>query len=89
MVVGVAEIDGARVAKLIEKPALKYRINAGIYVLDPALVARVPKGRMYPITELLEGCLKEKLPIGAYHMQEEWNDIGLPEEYARSQRPGG
>lgn len=85
---GVAEIDGVRVAKLIEKPALKYRINAGIYVLDPKVVALVPKGRMFPITELLDGCIKDKQPIGAYHMQEVWNDIGLPEEYARSQKPG-
>jgi dTDP-glucose pyrophosphorylase len=85
---GVAEIDGVRVSKLIEKPALKYRINAGIYVLEPKLVARVPKGRMYPITELLDGCIKERLPVGAYHMQEVWNDIGLPEEYARSQKSG-
>jgi dTDP-glucose pyrophosphorylase len=86
---GVAEIDGVRVSKLIEKPALKYRINAGIYVLDPQVVARVPKGRMFPITELLEGCMADRLAVGAYHMQEVWNDIGLPEEYARSQKQGG
>jgi dTDP-glucose pyrophosphorylase len=86
---GVAEIDGVRVAKLIEKPALKYRINAGIYVIDPPVLERIPKGRMYPITELLDGCLSDRLPVGAYHMQEVWNDIGMPEEYARSQKQGG
>ncbi len=72
---GVAEIEGVRVAKLIEKPALKYRINAGIYVLEPKLMKRAcPRqaGRMYPpITELLERGLpfKERQPVGAYHMQ--------------------
>jgi dTDP-glucose pyrophosphorylase len=82
---GVAELDGARVARLVEKPTLNYRINAGIYALDPDVVARVPKGRMFPITELLDGCLSRREAVGAYHMQETWNDIGLPEEYARSQ----
>lgn len=83
---GVAELDGAKIVRLVEKPALHYRINAGIYVFDPAVVARVPKGRMFPITELLDGCLKDRLPVGPYHMQESWNDIGLPEEYVRSQK---
>jgi len=86
---GVAEIEGVRVARLVEKPALQYRINAGIYVLAPEVVARVPKGRMFPITELIDGCLKDKLPVGAYHMQELWNDIGMPEEYARVQTTRG
>lgn len=83
---GVAELEGPRVTRLVEKPTLNYRINAGIYVLSPEVVARVPGGRMFPITELFEGCLKDGLPLGAYHMQEAWNDIGLPEEYERAHR---
>jgi dTDP-glucose pyrophosphorylase len=82
---GVAELDGPKVRKLVEKPTLNYRINAGIYVLSPETVARVPKGRMYPITELLDGCMKDGQSVGAYHMEETWNDIGLPEEYQRAQ----
>jgi dTDP-glucose pyrophosphorylase/CBS domain-containing protein len=81
---GVAELDGVRVARLVEKPSLQYRINAGIYVLNPAVVGRVPKGTMFPITTLLEGCMQDGLAVGAYHMQEAWNDIGLPDEYARA-----
>ncbi len=85
---GVAELDGPRVKRLVEKPKLNYRINAGIYVLDPAVVARVPKGREFPITTLIDGCLGEAGGVGAYHMQETWSDIGLPAEYARAQAPG-
>ena len=83
---GVAEVEGARVARLVEKPTLNYRINAGIYVLQPELLAEIPRGRMFPITELLDGCLKRKRTVGAYHMQETWNDIGLPEEYSALHR---
>jgi NDP-sugar pyrophosphorylase family protein len=82
---GVAELEGPRVSRLVEKPSLNYRINAGIYVLSPGILPRIAKDRMYPITELLESCLKDEGGVGAYHMQEAWNDIGLPEEYARAQ----
>ena len=81
---GVAELEGPRVSRLVEKPSLNYRINAGIYVLSPDILPRIAKDRMYPITELLESCLKDEGGVGAYHMQEAWNDIGLPEEYARA-----
>lgn len=84
---GVAELDGARVARLVEKPSLNYRINAGIYVLSPAAVTLIPTGRMYPITELVDDLLRRKRGVGAYHMQESWNDIGLPEEYTKA-HPG-
>lgn len=79
---GVAEVKESRVVKLVEKPKLNYSINSGIYVLNPELIPTIPKGCMYPITELLNGCLKSGKRVGAYHMQESWNDIGLPEEYA-------
>ncbi len=82
---GVAEVKESKIIKLVEKPRLNYRINAGIYVLNPELIPTIPKNRMYPITELLNGCLKDGKRVGAYHMQEAWNDIGLPEEYQRAQ----
>jgi dTDP-glucose pyrophosphorylase len=78
---GVAELDGPRVKALVEKPSLEYRINAGIYVLSPAVVQRVPARKATPITDLLNGCLEKKEAVGAYHMQETWNDVGVPEEY--------
>ncbi len=82
---GVAEVKDSMIAKLVEKPKLNYRINAGIYVLNPELIPTIPKNRMFPITDLLNGCLKTGKRVGAYHMQEAWNDIGLPEEYQRAQ----
>jgi dTDP-glucose pyrophosphorylase/CBS domain-containing protein len=83
---GVAEVKESKIVKLVEKPRLNYKINAGIYVLNPELIPTIPKNRMFPITELLNGCLKDGRRVGAYHMQEAWNDIGLPEEYQRAQQ---
>lgn len=82
---GVAEVENVQVAQLVEKPSLTYRINAGIYVFDPAEIARVPARTFFPITRLLESILAEGRAIGAYHMQEPWSDIGLPAEFAQAQ----
>ena len=87
---GVVRASEGRVEALEEKPKLSYDVNAGIYVLEPALLARVPQGRPFPITELWQGCLDDGLLLGAYSMQEDWIDIGRPEQYAaasESQRP--
>lgn len=83
---GVAEVSGARLARLVEKPSLDYQINAGIYALSPQAVALVPRGRAYPMTELIAACLDLPGGVGAYHMQETWSDVGLPEEFARANR---
>lgn len=83
---GVADIEDNRIVALKEKPSLNYRINAGIYVLNPELLDRIPERTFYPITSLWKGCLSEGLSLGAYSMHEAWNDIGLPEQYEAAQK---
>jgi dTDP-glucose pyrophosphorylase len=78
---GVAELDGSQISQLVEKPSLNYQINAGIYILNPELVARIPENTFYPITHLWQDCLSSGEALGAYAMHESWNDIGLPEQY--------
>ncbi len=78
---GVAELDGDRVTALVEKPTLRYDINAGIYVVEPALLDRVPRGRPFPITDLWRAALDDGLPLGGYRMTERWHDIGRPAQY--------
>ncbi len=83
---GVVESAGGRVSGLREKPVLTYAINAGIYALAPDLLPRIPGDRLFPITELFDDCLRRGESLGAYHLDETWDDVGLPEEYARVSR---
>ena len=48
---GVAQLDGDRVRKIVEKPLLRNHCNAGIYVIEPDVVsnARPFDGRVYVI----------------------------------------
>jgi len=83
---GVCKVDAGHVIALEEKPELHYDINAGIYVLAPSTLALVPADGPFTMTGLLEACLAEGLVVGAYPMQESWQDIGLPAEFETAQR---
>ena len=82
---GVVEHTGGRVTALKEKPTLMYAINAGIYCLEPSILASIPSDRVYQITELLDSCMQRR-GLGVFHIQEAWSDVGLPEEYAAAYR---
>ena len=71
--------QGGRIAELEEKPVLERSINAGIYVLNPSLIRRIPK-RSFPITELFADCLSRNEPVGAFEVEEEWLDVGQREQ---------
>ena len=42
---GVVENEGARVARIVEKPVYRYFVNAGIYVVERAAIRHIPEGR--------------------------------------------
>ncbi len=72
---GCVEIKRRRIIRLEEKPLIERAINAGIYVLNPTLVRRIPR-RFFPMTELFELCLARGEPVGAFEVEDEWLDIG-------------
>jgi len=85
---GVCKVEASKVVALEEKPELAYDINAGIYVLSPETLDLVPADGAFTMTGLLDACMTQRLPVGAYRMQESWQDIGLPSEFESAQRIG-
>lgn len=81
---GVAEVEGDRVVQLVEKPTSNVLVNTGTYVLAPDAVRMVPQHCEFPITELFRTCLDRNLAVGAYLVEDEWEDIGRPEELLRA-----
>jgi mannose-1-phosphate guanylyltransferase len=88
---GLVELaaDG-RVTRFIEKPGPAERtantINAGIYVLDSALLARIPPGRVASMErEFFPGLLGDGLPFFGWVGNCYWIDIGSPEKYRQAQ----
>jgi dTDP-glucose pyrophosphorylase len=81
---GVVEIEGDRVSSLSEKPTQAWRTNAGIYVLEPNLLSRVPKKTDFPLPALLEDCLQRGESVGAHSASAEWIDVGQGSELGRA-----
>lgn len=81
---GVVDVAGARVVQLREKPSAVWQANAGIYVLEPDLVARVPAGTAFPLPALIEDCLERGESVGAFHVEEDWIDVGRQTELERA-----
>ncbi|HQP89292.1 MAG TPA: sugar phosphate nucleotidyltransferase, partial [Thermoanaerobaculia bacterium] len=73
---GVVDLDGHRVVGLVEKPTNVFRVNAGIYVLSPELLPRVPSGLDYSMPALIEDCLARGETVCAYGLEDEWVDVG-------------
>lgn len=81
---GVMEVDGVAVTNILEKPTLRYLVNAGIYLLSPAVCRLVPPGQRYDMPDLINRLLKEGYRVVSFPILEYWIDIGHPEDYFRS-----
>lgn len=81
---GCLEISDSRVTVVEEKPTLVRHINAGIYVLDPTLLQRIPAGVQFPITRLLDDLIAEGGSVGSYELQDDWIDVGQKHELERA-----
>ena len=77
---GCVEVADDRIVSFEEKPVVSRLINAGIYVLTPDLPARVPQGTEYPMPSLIQACLAEGEPVGAFLIEDEWMDVGQGEQ---------
>lgn len=73
---GVIEINGRKIAKIEEKPTQTFFVNAGIYVLEPAILKRIPGNTYFDMTELFEDLISVDSDVTAYPIQEYWRDVG-------------
>lgn len=70
-----------------EKPDLTFKINAGVYILEPHLLDEIPDGEFFHITELIDNVRKRGGRIGVFPISEKsWLDIGQWPEYINTVR---
>ena len=82
---GSVGTEGDRIVKVEEKPELVFEIVAGIYLMKPAILERVPDGAYYGIDQLIQGMLADGLPVTRYAVQEYWLDIGQLDDYSQAE----
>ena len=81
---GVVRMDDLHVLTLEEKPVLTHYVNAGIYLLDPALLDLVPQDRFFDMPTLLEKAMQHQHRVSAFPIHEYWLDVGHPETLERA-----
>lgn len=68
-----------------EKPEITYKINAGLYILEPHLLDEIPNDEFFHITDLIEKIKKRGGKVGVFPVSEKsWRDIGEWDEYLKN-----
>lgn len=77
---GVFSLDGARIVGVEEKPTYRNYVNAGLYVLNPALIAEIPRGERFDMPSILLSRIGTAKAL-AFPLHESWMDVGRPADF--------
>lgn len=67
-----------------EKPDYIFKINTGMYILEPHVIKDIPTNVFYHITFLIEKLMNEGRRVGVYPINEgSWIDVGNWNEYLK------
>lgn len=76
--------ENGKLIQLIEKPELTFKINSGMYILEPHLLNEIPENSFFHITQLIENVNKRGGQVGVFPVSEKsWTDIGDWNEYLK------
>ena len=71
--------------ELIEKPQLTFKINSGMYILEPHLINEIPDNKFFHITDLIAKVKERRGRVGVFPVSEKsWKDIGEWDEYLKN-----
>lgn len=81
--------DDGRVISFVEKPlpgeAPTNLINAGVYVMEPSVLERIPAGQEWSVERaLFPELVADGARLFAHHLPSYWMDIGTPEKYLQA-----
>ena len=81
--------ENERITRFLEKPSwgevFSDTINTGIYVLEPGILDRMTRGRVYDFSkDLFPDMLRDGAKLGGYIIDEYWTDIGNLEQYQQA-----
>jgi NDP-sugar pyrophosphorylase family protein len=67
---------------ITEKPELTFKINTGLYILEPNLIDEIPEKEVFHITTLITKLRSQKRKVGVFPVSEKsWRDIGELNQY--------
>ncbi|OIJ16763.1 alcohol dehydrogenase [Anaerobacillus alkalilacustris] len=78
---GVVKVKKDRLIGFDEKPVHTSFINAGIYVLNPSVLTKIPRNTFFDINQLFEMMLTNNDSISVFPIREYWIDIGGVDDF--------
>ncbi len=82
---GNIDFEGDIVTDIVEKPNIVTYALAGIYIMKPEILQRIPAGEMYNMDALMKEMLQNGAAISKYELENYWLDIGCDEDYKKAQ----
>lgn len=73
---GVIEMKKSKVKNIVEKPTHKFFVNAGIYIINPEVIAELTDPSYLDMTDLLKERIEKGNGINIFPLFEKWLDIG-------------
>jgi len=85
---GTLELNSdGKISSLVEKPALSFLTNTGIYVIEPRFLEYIKLDEFTHITDSIQACINAGERVGVYPISDEqWSDMGQLEEMEKMQR---
>jgi len=83
---GICELNsGGTLKRIEEKPEYNFLVNAGMYVLNPAVLELIPDNQLFHFTHLIDKIKENGGQIGVYPVSEKaWIDVGQWAEYRKA-----
>ena len=73
---GVVRISDGKVVEIVEKPVISSKISAGIYVLNPSVIASIPQNETCDMPFVLQSAISRQLTVTPFQLHEDWMDVG-------------
>jgi len=74
--------ESGKLISIQEKPNFTFKINTGVYILEPNLLDEIPEDEFFHITDLMQSLLDQDRKVGVYPISEgSWKDFGTWREY--------
>lgn len=82
---GVLNTDaGGGLISITEKPELFYKINTGLYILEPTVLVDIPNNELFHITDLIQKLMQQGRKVGVFPVSEKsWTDMGNWDEFLK------
>jgi dTDP-glucose pyrophosphorylase len=80
----VFELRNGELAGVAEKPTLRLQCNAGYYVVEPSVIADIPRDQPFGMPDLMDVVMRQGGRVVVFPMVERWIDIGTPDDLERA-----